>query len=191
MLDQGLQRLFDLVAGLGRPCMIGGSVAASLHGEPRTTLDIDIVIDLEATPETIAGLHAAFPSDSFYLLPDEVLLREIRRGSKGQFNVIDHASGMKADIYPAGNDELNHYGLAHREKIEVDGLRLIVAPATYIVAMKLRYWAISQQDKHLRDIRGVVAVSGGDLDLELIGRMADACGARAAWDDCRRRAGEE
>ena len=98
---------------------------------------------------------------------------------------------MKADIYPAGQDELNRWGLSHRQTIDLEGMHLVVAPPSYVIAVKLRYWSMSHQDKHLRDIRGMILVSSADLDVPLIERMADACGARSAWNACLSTPGEE
>ncbi len=42
---------------------VGGSVASSIHGKPRTTLDIDIVVDLK--PSQVEEFTTALGTD-FY-----------------------------------------------------------------------------------------------------------------------------
>jgi hypothetical protein len=44
-------RLLEVLDRMGIPYLVGGSVASSAHGVPRTTLDVDLVVDLK--PEQI------------------------------------------------------------------------------------------------------------------------------------------
>lgn len=50
------------------------------------------------------------------------------------------------------------------------------APPEYVIVRKLEYYREGGSEKHLRDIRSMLAVSGGQLDLtalnEWIGRRA-------------------
>ena len=169
------------------PCFIGGSVAAMLFGEPRFTLDIDLV--LAVLPEDAERIAACF-DERFYVPPLDVMRREIARGSKGSFKIVD-SEGLKADCYPAGEDALNRYGFATAIELDVDGLRVRAASPTYLCAMKLRWWAISQQDKHLRDIRGLLAISPELIDRAVVTQWATSSGTLAQWADCQARAGEE
>jgi len=188
-MEADLLRLYRLLAGTGLPCMIGGGVAAILYGEPRTTLDIDIAIT--CAPADAERIAAAFTDPRFYVPPIEVIRREIRRGAKGSFNIIDSETSYKADIYPAGSDELNAFGFAHRVEVDTGHGVVAVAPLTYVIAMKLRYWAISRQDKHLRDIRALVHLHPEHIDHTIVEHWARTARAEDAWRDCLRRAGDE
>lgn len=181
--------LFERVRAIGLPCMVGGGVAATIIGEPRTTLHIDVVID--ARPEHATRVHDAFPADGFYVPPLETIVAELGRGSQGHLNVIEFATGLKADIYPAGDDPLIRWGLERAEPRAVAGGEFIVAPAAYVIAMKLRYFAISQQDKHLRDIRSMLAVAAAEVDRAEVDRRAARFGLTDVWRRCLNRVGEE
>jgi len=187
-VEAALARLYVRLAGTGLPVMVGGSVGAMAWGEPRATMDIGIVIDADrGHAQAIAD---AFDVEAHYLPPIEVIARELARGSRGSFNVIEHASGVKADIYPAGRDALNRWGLDHRVVRRVAGVDMQIAPAAYLAAIKLRWWGMSRQDKHLRDVRAMLAESPEELPDERVRPWLDAA-LLTAWDDCRRRAGEE
>jgi hypothetical protein len=188
-LDEGLRRLYERLVGTGLPVFVGGSVAAMWYGEPRSTLDIDLVV--RAGPADAERFVAAFPPPGFYLPPLEVLREELARGSGGHFNVIDLASGLKADVYVAGDDPLIAYGFEEAAPRPYGGLSLTIASATYVVAMKLRYYGISRQDKHLRDIRSLLAISPAAVDMERVAAWARRFGVEAAWEACRRQPGEE
>lgn len=178
-----------ILEGAELPCFVGGSVACSFFGEARSTLDVDIVVAL--LPEDAERMAHAFPPERFYVPPVEVIRREAQRGSAGSFNLVDQTTFLKADIYPAGRDPLNAYGFAHAVWHEIDGHRVRIAPPTYLCAMKLRWWAISQQDKHLRDIRGLLAISPELIDRAVVEQWAATSGTHAQWADCQARAGEE
>ena len=81
--------------------MITGSVASSVYGEPRNTLDIDLVVLIQ--PDQIPLLPQLFPENDFYLPPSDVVAIESRREAHGHFNIIHHHTGLKADIYLSRN----------------------------------------------------------------------------------------
>lgn len=188
-LDEGLRRLYQTLAGTGLPLFVGGSVASMWYGEPRSTLDIDLVV--KATPADAERIVRPFAGDGFYVPPLEVVREELERGAGGTFNIIDLASGLKADVYVAGDDPLIEYGFAHAAAREVGGTTLSVAPATYIVAMKLRFHGISRQDKHLRDIRSILAVSPEAVDTAEVDAWAAKYGVSDVWSTCQQQPGEE
>ena len=188
-LDAGLQRLYSTLASTGLPVFVGGSIAAMWYGEPRSTLDIDVVV--KAEPSDAGRLAEAYTGGGFYVPPVEVIREELKRGARGSFNVVDLESGLKIDIYVAGDDALVAYGFEHARPATVGGATLNLAPATYVVAAKLRFYAISKQEKHLRDIRGILAISPELVDLEHVSAWAERFQVADAWESCRGAAGAE
>ena len=69
--------------------------------------------------------------------------------------MIHTDTGFKADFYPAGRDEF------HACQMEYRGEPLTVAPPEYVIVRKLEYFREGGSEKHLRDIRSMVSVSGG------------------------------
>jgi len=163
---------------LGVPYFVTGSTAGILYGEPRMTHDVDIVVALRASD--VAAFVAAFPEDEFYCPPEDVLAIEVARGQRGHCNLIDHASGFKADIYIAF-DELHRWAMARRRRLDVDGLALYVAPIEYVIARKLDYFREGGSEKHVRDIRSMLAVSGDAIDRAALEAWIDRLGLRAQW----------
>ncbi len=164
------------VAALNRlqcPYMVTGSVAATLYGEPRFTHDVDLVVELPAT--AVEAFAAAFPVDQFYCPPLEVLEAESRRPQRGHFNLIHHATGMKADIYLAGRDALHQWGMQHRRRLTLDGVEIQVAPPEYVILRKLEYYREGGSEKHLLDSRAIVAMCD-DLDQAWMSETAQRRG---------------
>ncbi len=188
-IDPDLARFAVLIDGVDLPTMEVGSVATSAHGEPRATLDMDLVIG--ALPEDAQRLAAAFPASRYDVRPVEVIGRELGR-ARGTFNIIDGETSLKVDVYPLGADALNRAGMADRRCIAVPGAGdIFLALPTTVIGGKLRYYAMSRQDKHLRDIRGMLMFSAPQIDLDVFARLAAQLDLTAVWQDCRDRAGEE
>jgi len=161
------------------PYMVTGSVASLIYGEPRLTHDVDLVVELDAAGAgEFAGL---FPTEQFYCPPVEIIRTEAAREARGHFNLIHHATGFKADIYPAGRDPLHRWAMARRQVFEIEQRQVWVAPPEYVILRKLQYYQEGRSAKHLRDIRRILDISGDSIDRsELNARIIDM-GLQAVW----------
>lgn len=151
------------VAGLGY--FVTGSVASMIYGEPRLTLDVDIILTLSQAD--LKKFIAAFPEEAFYIPPLEVLRIEAARPQRGHFNLLHHDSGYKADIYLAGSDPLHAWAFERRRRIDFDGTPIWFAPPEYVIIRKLQFYREGGSEKHLRDIRAMLdhtTPSQPDLD---------------------------
>ncbi len=188
-LDPDLVKFADLFESNDLPCMVVGSVASVVWGEPRSTLDIDLVV--AALPEDAERIAALFKEPQYYAPPIEVIRREIIRGTRGTFNIIDTETGLKSDIYVNANDPVNAWGMARRVAVETDHATIFVAPVSCVIAGKLRYYAMSKQDKHLRDIRGMLRLSSSLVDVAFVNSVAEQYGVMDHWTNCQRQPGAE
>lgn len=142
--------------------LVSGSVAAMLYGEPRVTHDIDLVVFLR--PQDIMRLPEAYPAAEFYLPMPAVIATEVARAEKGHFNVIHPESGLKADFYTANRDELHAWAFRNVRQYTLGETVVRLAPPEYVIVRKLEYFREGGSEKHLRDIRAMLAVSGEQLD---------------------------
>lgn len=138
-----LARFCERLAEVDIHCLVVGSVAAMFFGEPRATIDIDLVID--AGPESSGRIASAFKDERYNVPPVATIERELRRQG-GMFNIVDTTTGLKADCYTAGRDELGGYQFTHAISGTLGTTPVSFAPAAAIIAMKLRYHALSGQD---------------------------------------------
>jgi len=164
---------------LGIPYMVTGSAASMAYGEPRVTLDIDLVLEL-TTPQT-ALLPTVFPPESFYCPPLEVIAIETERTTRGHFNVIHTDTGFKADCYPVGDDPLHRWAMARRRRVEMFGEPVMLAPPEYVIVRKLEYFKEGGSDKHVHDIRGMLDVSGDLIEAALLDSMIRERNLDEAW----------
>jgi hypothetical protein len=165
---------------LGLIYMVTGAAASIIYGEPRLTNDIDLVVDLR--PHEIDLFSNSFPIESFYCPPIEVIQAEISRSQQGHFNLIHHDTGFKADIYTAGRDELNHWGLKNRKQIQVNDDDLWLASIEYVILRKLQYYREGKSEKHLRDIAGMISVSSDQIQPEVLDQLISRFSLEKEWD---------
>lgn len=158
---------------------VTGSVAAIFYGEPRLTHDVDLVVLLNSND--LQKLIEVFPKDRFYLPPLETMLAETAREHSGHFNLIHLDTGFKADLYPAGSDELNAWAFRDKRTVEFEGEDIVLAPPEYVVVRKLEYFREGHAEKHLRDIRSILAVSAEQLDRAALSEWIRRRGLEAEW----------
>jgi hypothetical protein len=161
--------------------VIGGSVAAIFYGEPRLTNDVDVVVFLRDSD--IERLLGIFPQPEFYLPPPEVILNEVRRPARGQFNIIHVETTFKADVYLTGRDEFNAWAFRNKRPVEFEGETLVFAPPEYVIVRKLEYFREGGSDKHLRDIRTMLKVSGEQINRADLDEWIKRQGVEAEWKE--------
>jgi len=159
--------------------VVTGSVAAIFYGEPRLTHDVDFVVflrdaDVEALPDF-------FPAADFYLPPPEAIFAEARREQRGHFNILHAETGFKADMYLAGRDELNAWAFKLRRQAQFEGETVVLAPPEYVMVRKLEYYREGGSEKHLRDIRSMLGVSGDRLDQRALNEWIQRRGLQTEW----------
>jgi len=187
MLEADLIELFVApLERLGIRYFVTGSVAATLYGEPRATHDIDLVAILTAADgERLAG---AFAPPGFYTPPAEVIAIEAGREGRGHFSVIHSESGLKADFFLAGRDPLHRWAFRHAREYAIGRLRVRLAPPEYVIVRKLEFYREGGSEKHLRDIRSMLALSRELVDRSALADWIRRLGLEPEWSEVGERA---
>lgn len=160
--------------------MITGSVASILYGKPRLTQDMDVVIIFPVSK--VGAFLSSFDISDYYCPPDEAIRDAIRLGANGHMNVIDQRTGFKIDLYPAGSDELTKWGFDNKKRVElVAGEEVWVAPPEYVILKKLAYYKEGASQKHIEDIRGMMEVSGVQINVAFIEKWISNLGLSDGW----------
>ena len=159
--------------------MVTGSVASIIYGRPRMTHDIDLVLELRGNQ--VAGFINLFSEDEFYCPDKDVILTEIARPTGGHFNIIHQATGFKADIYAKGNDKLHVWAFGRRQKIDLSGVSVWIAPPEYVILRKLEYFREGGSSKHLNDIKQMLAISPDIIDQKWLREQIQENGLKKQW----------
>jgi hypothetical protein len=184
MLEPDLIELFVAPLNrLGIKYLITGSVAAMLYGEPRVTHDVDILVFLRV--HEIDSLAEYYPSPEFYMPPTNVIVAEMSREKRGQFNIIHVESGLKADLYLIGHEELDGWAFRHAVEYSIRGNRIRLAPPEYVILRKLEFFHEGGSDKHLRDIAAMLNISGDQIDRSALNDWITRMGLEAEWSKAR------
>jgi hypothetical protein len=169
--------LADLLARLERtsvPYMITGSIASSYHGEPRATLDVDVVID--PTEAQLAALVRELEEGGFYV---DAEAAAVALADRTQFNAIAE-DASKVDFMIRRDRAFSRAEFERRQPADLLGTPGFVATAEDLVVAKLEWAAASGSDRQLRDVAGILAI-GRDIDTAYIERWAEALGVADAW----------
>jgi hypothetical protein len=156
---------------LGIRYSVGGSIASSMGGEPRSTLDVDVVTELSAgsIPQLVEALGQRF------YVPLDALRRAVR--DKSSANLIDNATSIKVDLFIAGGTQLDASLLDRRVLVTIGGRgeTLYVHSPEDILLQKLRWFRLGgeRSDRQWRDVLGLVQVQGPRLDVEYLRRWAE------------------
>jgi hypothetical protein len=179
-----VRQVIAAVEAAGVSYMIGGAIAAWAWGEPRATLDLDLVVNI---PLDTAGQLSKELEKRDMLVPEEIILDNILEDRVDlPINAIHMHSGYKADLYPLREgDELRSSAFDRRQKIDLGetlGEVYLHSPEDLII-YKLWFYSISQQTKHIRDITSIVMTLGNELDFNYIENWVNKKGLTSIWGD--------
>jgi hypothetical protein len=173
-----LDRLVRLLDAADVPFMIAGSFASSAHGLPRTTQDLDIVVD-PPRPEALDALVRSMSPDEYYVDADAA--RDALR-RRSMFNVVDLASGWKVDFIIRKNRTFSHDEFARRMKLTLLDVPVYVASPEDTIVAKLEWSKQSGgSERQRRDVAGILTTVGQQLDRAYVERWVHDLDLANEW----------
>lgn len=161
-----IARIFER---LGIRYLIGGSLASSVHGEPRSTNDVDVLADFRL--EHVEPFATALGGD--YYISTEAVHEAVAAGDP--FNVIHMDAAVKVDVFPAAHDAFDQERLRQRERVLLpsrSGASVYVDTAAHSVLRKLEWFRRGGEvsERQWRDSIAILRIQGSRLDRAV---MAD------------------
>jgi hypothetical protein len=150
---------------------VGGSLASSLHGIPRSTHDVDIIADIKE--DHIPFLVKALESD-FYI--DTDMIQEAIQ-HRSLFNVIHLNTMFKVDVFILKTDKVSQKEMVRREQYQItdDPLHtLYLASAEDVILHKLYWFQLGDRvsERQWHDVIGVIQVQYETLDYHYLEQTA-------------------
>ncbi|MBI5399715.1 hypothetical protein HZB07_03785 [Candidatus Saganbacteria bacterium] len=143
------------------PYALTGGLAVSFYGEPRSTHDFDLVIQIAAGGGIVKKLLANFAQD-FYISEEGIIDALLHRT---MFNIISHETSLKIDLWIMKEDEYNRTAFARRIKTSVLDLDLFILSAEDLILSKLQWYKASEVEKHLNDVKRIITIQKDKLDF--------------------------
>jgi hypothetical protein len=172
-----LKKVIEALEEVGIQYMLTGSVVSSLQGEPRSTHDIDLVIDIHQT--AAKQLAKLFPPPDFYL-DEDMILDAIHR--KSMFNLIDITEGDKVDFWILTDESFDQSRFSRRQIEPFMGLNLQVSRPEDTILAKLRWTKLSGgSEKQFTDALRVYEVQFGTLDLAYLEHWTKQLEVEKLW----------
>ena len=152
--------------------VLTGSLASSLQGEPRSTHDIDVVVEVDT--RAIDGLARAFSAPRYFF--DQIAARDALL-QRGMFQLLDTASGDKMDFWTLTDSEFDRSRFSRRVGVEVFGSRLWITAPEDTIIQKLKWAADSGgSERQVGDAVGVYQVQAEALDEAYLDEWAAKLG---------------
>lgn len=150
--------------------MLVGSMAGNYWGVPRSTHDIDFVIEYDETQVDV--IVEAFRDD--FSIQQSSVASGLR--PPHQFSALDNRSAVKVDFFRVAGDEYEFERFRRRKRVVLFDQAAWIATAEDVLLHKLRCHTISPTDRQLTDARGIQLVSGDELDRDYLILWAERIG---------------
>lgn len=174
--DDILAALAPVVAafdGLRVRHYIGGSVASTMHGAIRSTMDVDVICDLRA--DQVEAFLVAFGADVYV---SQAAVRQAVE-KRSCFNVIHLPTAYKVDVFVSRGRPFDVAAMERAIPLPLAAGREttvpVATPEDSIVA-KLEWFRLGDEtsERQWQDVSRLVALHGDVLDLAYMRRMAES-----------------
>jgi hypothetical protein len=153
--------LHQLFESINIDYYVSGGVASSIHGEPRSTRDLDLVIEFK--PNQIDLLVKTLEASGYYCPAGAV--EDLQRGLENMLNITHAETIANADIYITDNSPFAISQMQRRILVDLDGIPAFwIASAEDTVLQKLRGGKGSKSEKQWRDVLGIIKLQAETLD---------------------------
>jgi hypothetical protein len=189
--QQAFGGVIDVLEAIGARYAIWGGWAVVAHGEPRFTMDMDILLSPDGF---LNKLFVQRLGESGYQVDEVSLFNALAGGYQdeevslfnalagGYFNVIHLASHVKVDFFVPGHDSPQQRVIQERVYLPFDEIRRAAyVSAEALVITKLQVYAESESTRHLDDIASVIRIQGERLDNAQIDVVAARLGLLGVW----------
>ncbi|NJD28629.1 MAG: hypothetical protein FIA92_10070 [Chloroflexi bacterium] len=171
-----MREVFERLELLGFAYYMTRSEALARYAEPRQTMDVDIVVDVE--PGEFERIRRAFEADFLVNSPLDV-------GAYSMASLIAKSALAKADLVLGRRDPWSRSAMDRRERWDhpLYGPLWVISLEDLLLA-KLE-WSAGTSELQLRDCRNLITLNRGIIDWPYVERWAAVLGATGALEGVR------
>jgi hypothetical protein len=165
--------LHEILESVNIPYYVSGGVASSIHGEPRSTRDLDLIIEIQ--PDQIDLLVATLEAHGYYCPAGAV--EDLQRGRERMLNITHTETIANADLYVTETSPFAALQMARRRLLDVEGMPAfwLISPEDLLL-QKLVWGRGSQSEKQWRDVLGILKLQAANLDYGYLTEWAENLG---------------
>jgi hypothetical protein len=171
-----LQRIATALGHAGIPYMLTGSFASVFYASPRSTQDIDLVIETDANQ--LHRLAESLPVAEYYF-DLAAALDALKRESL--FNVIDQKTGWKVDMIIRKSRAFSREEFQRRQRVTTDGGEFFIASAEDVILAKLEWSKLGQSQRQVEDSARILEIHWASLDKPYLKRWLSELKLEKEW----------
>ena len=155
---------------------IGGSIASSIYGTARATLDVDIIADI--TLDQVSTLVRSLIQE--YYIDEQVIMEAISKSAS--FNLIHLETMIKIDVFIKKKDDYNELSFERKRRDTLvdddEESDFYFASPEDIILNKLQWYKAGDQvsERQWLDIIGVMKVQNNSLNTAYLKQWAEILG---------------
>lgn len=172
--------VIDALERLGVVYMVAGSFASNLHGVPRMTQDVDLVIEVDES----AVIRLVRELEVDFYVSEDAAVEAVRL--RRLFNAVHLDTGFKVDLVVKKQRPFSDAELGRRIHGRLAGRMVRFSSAEDTILSKLEWSRASGSDRQYADAQGIIQIQSASLDWLYLERWADDLGVRDLLDRARR-----
>ena len=149
---------------------VTGGVSSSIHGDPRFTRDLDVVVQVSSF--ALDRLVFTLEANGFYVPHNAV--NEVKRGVGQSINIVDSSTIESVDIIISSDTPFDRSQMTRRQKIE--GIDFYICSAEDCILQKLKWRQRSLSEKQWTDVLGIIKIQMDSLDFDYLKNWASNLG---------------
>ncbi|CAN5577616.1 hypothetical protein BH10BAC5_BH10BAC5_14020 [soil metagenome] len=172
-----LKKVVQLLNRINVDYMLTGSVVSSIQGEPRSTHDIDIVVNI--SEHSISSIIKEFLPPRYYI--DESAIVEAIQ-NQNMFNLLDTNEGDKVDFWILTKSPFDVSRFSRKYEDDFFGITVNVSTPEDTIVSKLK-WAKESNNcqKQLGDVIRITEIQYGNLNFSYIEKWVSILDLKDLW----------
>ncbi len=175
-ISSAIELFIKSLEDMNIPYFIGGSIASSVYGIARATMDIDLVSELkfEDVKQLVQKLKGS------YFIDEEMIIDAIK--NKSSFNLVHLGTMMKIDVFISQDKIFDKKSFERRKRDTISdepgSIQVYLCSAEDTILSKLDWYKMggSVSDRQWKDIIGIIKVQGRLLDSEYLLKWSEELG---------------